>query len=1248
MKILAIRGNNLASLKGEFEVDFRAEPLASAGLFAITGPTGAGKSTLLDALCLALFERTPRLARVTGRGEIPDVGEHSTHVADPRTLLRRGATEGFAEVDYVGREGAAWRARWTVRRARNRQGGKLQNTELSLTRLADGQLVGGHTKKETLQAIEESIGLSFEQFTRAVLLAQNDFATFLKASDDERAELLQTLTGTQTYSQLSQLAYQRMRAEQDALARLQLQLADQAPLAPEVREARAAEAAALVATQAELARHKAALDARREWFRHLVTLQQAVAEAERKALDAHATRDAATPRRAQLARIEAVQPARPLLASLARLAAERAQAEQRREASADALAANREALAQRSARLDAANQQFTAAETRRRAAQPLLDQAKALDARIATLAPQHAAAAVAVQAAEARRAEADTHHRHTRSALEQLQRDLAAARDWLHAHPHERPLGEAWLRWDAAFAQAAQLAGQAAGAAAQRTGLTASLAALDTQLRSAGQLRQQHEAAEQQARAALATLVDAAQAVDPEALARHKAALEDCRDALAGAVRLAGQRGELERARQRLDTHRRAQQARLADSVARLGQASVARPALEQEFAAATRALEMARLVASDTAERLRAQLQPDAPCPVCGAVDHPYVAHSPQVDALLDGLAQGVTRAQAALQQLAREQGEAQAAQAAASAQLATLELEIAAHLDAAAGLQADWQAHPLLAELQGLHEAELPAWLAARQRETTTELDALLHTEARWRDSLRLRDAAQQAADAAARLLADTTRQLAGLELQHHGARQSLEDCRARLAELEQQLADQLTPLDEALAEPGWRDAWRADPAAFRARCEARAEAWLAYRQRVSDGEARAANLTVALAAADAAASQARQHSAAALDAARELAASLDADRQARAQLFDGAPTSATETALDQAIASGRAQLDQARQASQQAEAEAARLTEALRQHGLQRDALADGHAAAGQQLEAWLVAFNAGGQGGEPLDHAGLEALQAFDPAWIKAEAEALQALDQAIARADAVRHEAGRALEAHSAARPLDAPPDDSAEAVRLALAALDTEAARLADALADARLALARDDEKLARSASLRADIDTQAGKTRVWAQLGELIGSADGKKFRNFAQQLTLDVLLGYANRHLESLSRRYRLERLKDSLGLLVVDQDMGGEVRSVHSLSGGESFLVSLALALALASLSSHRVQVESLFIDEGFGSLDADSLLLAMDALDKLQAQGRKVGVISHVHEMTERIGTRIAVRRSGGGVSRVEVE
>lgn len=166
-------------------------------------------------------------------------------------------------------------------------------------------------------------------------------------------------------------------------------------------------------------------------------------------------------------------------------------------------------------------------------------------------------------------------------------------------------------------------------------------------------------------------------------------------------------------------------------------------------------------------------------------------------------------------------------------------------------------------------------------------------------------------------------------------------------------------------------------------------------------------------------------------------------------------------------------------------------------------------------------------------------------------------------------------------------------------------------------------------------------------KTELWGKLNDLIGSADGKKFRNYAQQFTLEVLLRYANHHLTGLSRRYRLERIADTLALMVVDQDMGDERRSVHSLSGGESFLVSLALALGLASLSSNRVRVESLFIDEGFGSLDADTLRVAMNALDHLQAQGRKVGVISHVQEMTERIAVQIQVQRQSGGQSRIEV-
>jgi exonuclease SbcC len=125
-------------------------------------------------------------------------------------------------------------------------------------------------------------------------------------------------------------------------------------------------------------------------------------------------------------------------------------------------------------------------------------------------------------------------------------------------------------------------------------------------------------------------------------------------------------------------------------------------------------------------------------------------------------------------------------------------------------------------------------------------------------------------------------------------------------------------------------------------------------------------------------------------------------------------------------------------------------------------------------------------------------------------------------------------------------------------------------------------------------------------------------------------------------------LARRYRLERVPGhDMELQVVDGDMGDEVRSVHSLSGGETFLVSLALALALSSIAAEKTQIGSLFIDEGFGALDPNALEIALAALESIQATGRRVGIISHVAGLAERIGVRVRVVAVGGGRSRVEV-
>ncbi|MCC8093979.1 MAG: AAA family ATPase, partial [Tannerellaceae bacterium] len=197
MKVLAICGRNLASLEGDFSIDFTVEPLVSTGIFAISGPTGAGKSTILDAMCLALFARTPRTDQAKENNvRVRDVDDQVLMQSDPRFLLRRGTASGYAQVDFLAMNGHRYRSRWSVGRAREKENGRLQNAQQTLFDLDKEEEVQG--RRSDIQArIIELIGLTFEQFTRSVLLAQNDFSTFLKAEQGEKASLLEKLTGTE-------------------------------------------------------------------------------------------------------------------------------------------------------------------------------------------------------------------------------------------------------------------------------------------------------------------------------------------------------------------------------------------------------------------------------------------------------------------------------------------------------------------------------------------------------------------------------------------------------------------------------------------------------------------------------------------------------------------------------------------------------------------------------------------------------------------------------------------------------------------------------------------------------------------------------------------------------------------------------------------------------------------------------------------------------------------------------------------
>lgn len=1248
MKILAIRGKNLASLSSEFVVDFASEPLASAGLFAITGPTGAGKSTLLDALCLALYENTPRLGRAGARGEsIPDVGDNAVSPSDPRTIMRRGSAEAFAEVDFLGSDGVGYRSRWSVRRANGKASGKLQASAVTLQRLDDAQALGAHTKTETLALIERAIGLSFEQFTRAVLLAQNDFATFLKASDNERAELLQTLTGSGTFSDISKQAFARMKAEKEALERLQLQLADQAPLAAGLRAEKEAAAKAHGDALQLLERQQREIEAQLHWVQQHGQLRDAAARAGKDVDDAKRAHDAAAARRRQLARIERVQDARPLFAESERLAREIAAAEK-------LVAVQHEELTQAQQQATAANdaavttaQQLVAAEAAQTAAQPQIDKAREVDTRIAALDPQHRAALAAHDAAGRRHAEAQAKLAAARKLCQENDAGVAAAASWLSANTRLRELAAGWQRWQALFEQAGRLNGE-------RQTLAGEIGELDTSARrSAATLAD--------ARAAVARLADArtlaeqdfsaavqaAAAIGGDDSGARRQASETRREQLLAAAGVWSRLGAAQQRQRQLATQRQQLAALVAGSAATRKELREQQPLAEREHAAAQRALDLARLAASANAESMRALLVADAPCPVCGASEHPYAGHAPAAAAMLDALAANVATAAAALATLTRRFATAESEGASAQKQLLAVDGELVELAGGVDELQRAWRANALAGELSALADEKRDDWFAQEQAAVAAHLQQIAGDEAKRRAVQQRREAAQAALAQASSALAAAQQNLIRSEAAQHAAIETQAAKRRRDGEAASQLAALLDQLDAVVAAAipaaDWRGQWQAQAADFVAACAAAVDCWLSWQKRHDDLAGRSDGLRVALAASEEASRNAASQLQ--IEAAKlaHCAADLRALHDERRALFAGRALAEVAAAFTLAVDVAKQKHTDATANAHKAGAARVRAHEAARQADAALAGNRRAHAAADARGDEWLRQFNAAAGDDEIVSPERLRELLALDGAQIASERESLQQLDRALASSAAVHAACRENLLKHESARPTDAGED----ALKEALAKTRADLAAAGEAQAQARLELAGDDQRRQKSQLLRAQIDAQGQRERVWAQLGELIGSADGKKFRNFAQQLTLDVLLGYANRHLESLSRRYRLERIKDSLGLLVVDQDMGDELRSVHSLSGGESFLVSLALALGLASLSSHRVRVESLFIDEGFGSLDSESLRVAMEALDNLQAQGRKVGVISHVQEMTERIGTRVQLRRLAGGLSRVVV-
>ncbi|MES2164767.1 MAG: SbcC/MukB-like Walker B domain-containing protein, partial [Pseudomonadota bacterium] len=840
---------------------------------------------------------------------------------------------------------------------------------------------------------------------------------------------------------------------------------------------------------------------------------------------------------------------------------------------------------------------------------------------------------------------------------------------WLAQHKQWQTMAQSWARWDVLFLQAGQAASQAeklssALARVQRN----AKAHRDDEAEASGKLAassvalQALEAQRQDAARALTTFQ-----VEQLQTSRHD--LERRRDQLAAAEKLWI---ELD-ARQSRHTHIQAQSAQLRQAV---DAAKIQLKTAEQEgvgilaaSSQAERSLKLAEAACAKNVESLRAALEDDTPCPVCGSNEHPYRHDNDGLHDMLAEFQAEVARCRQQLEANVNQQAAQRATEQASLEQLNALATEGRSVAQALERVAAAWHNHLHAAgrdEAASQLAASLPpepertGWFVAQLEMVRDALQAIERQERALHAARIARDQAQSAYDLAAaehtRLQSVASHAQTALA-QSNTEYKALDDQRIEVALTLSALLADLDPAFSGSDIPSddWKDDWKAGPARFYEARQAESRQWLT--QRAAYDERAAAIATVDVEVKALCEAQAK----AGLDAvnARVIYSSADAAlkdmQQQRMALWGGKEVRDVETALNAAIDAARERLAGLQTAAQQAAHARARADEALAQAAQRLAALHGASASAAAALSDWLAAFQQRqpDAGLRDLEH--LHALLAHSAEQVDAERAALQAIDRAADNAATVLAERLRQREQHQLSAPPERASEDEQTPIALLAAALNelaVERKTAHDHATALQLALAQDDAKRQQSQAMLAEIEQQEAIEQRWARMNDLIGSADGKKFRNYAQQFTLDVLLGYANAHLNHLARRYQLERIDNpaspSLALLVRDQDMGGEMRSVHSLSGGESFLVSLALALGLASLSSNRVRVESLFIDEGFGSLDAETLRVAMDALDGLQAMGRKVGVISHVQEMTERIAVKILVQPSAGGKSAVTVQ
>ncbi len=1250
MKLIKVIIYNLASLEGLHEIDFESEPLRSADLFSIVGETGSGKSTILDAICLALYGTAPRFEGALNfkyyHGEAVNKNQ-SLSPNDPRNILRRGTKSCSAEVWFQARDGEYYKAVWSCSFART----NYKDEERRFYRLKregtllkeDKELPIREKGSRGNTGLDRVIGLDYNQFTRTVMLAQNSFANFIKAKDEDKAILLEKLTGTRIYSVIAEKInafYKEAKTAKDELKN-EVDALGGNRLTKEELEKRVWEARQLETAYSDVEARLKALETHEKWCRQKTALGAAL-EKERQVLaEAKEQAEAVRELRSRLGEYDLATAIQNDFLDYQRLVRHKADLSARLTAYRETHLRLTQEMATKKELLEAVSGALLQAKRRQQELMPRLTLARQRKVELEALRKQGEEAGKQAREAVEALDRLEKQLRENRSALETTAKNLSEEQQRLEALAKHQKLIDSMAMVLTRLERLKKTVEERDRMEATIRKNSQSLAVEEKKRLDAQDKLEKLKAREQDLTRQERLLGDRLARYDLDKLRNDSAEATKRRQAGERCESLLEALGKNQKAMAAETVALRSLEEQLAEWEKREALLSRERELIQAVLPGLEEAYQLA---AGEGAEAMRATLRAGECCPVCGSREHPFAAQD-GAERYLSPIKTEIARKRNRQEEIRRELEDKRTGIRALYSRGVVRKGELAGSLDA---LRKERERS--LAEWEAFRQAyaELPAWESSAMTVVADLLAQFSEKARREEIEANERFRVYQAEQAQ---LTQIRQDKIKLET---SLRREEENCRAietRLTALNTTLAEQKNQQEKydmgirqekvelsdfLLSIPDWERRFSSDY-----------PVWIDQLKQLYDRFEQASNRRRDLLERQGQLNLLREDLKERIVTAQELLerrnrsleqarAAIGAGESAYRSVLDGKDPDLVENELNAAIRAQEKRKEQVDQEFNRLVEACGRQDESIKLTTRELENARTQETEKIGRINVWLEEQNRLEDACGQWNMDRLAWLFAPEREWRMAR-ERIRRLDESVQQAMGRVENCQKNLEEHERS---ESRTDESLETLLQAIKEeqvykedLDKrrkEVAGLLFAHQQAEKQVAERLPELRRREQLFVN----------WEKLNGILGNAEGKRFRETAQCFTLRFLVHQANAQLRLLNQRYSLEQVKDSLGIRVIDHDRADEVRNLSSLSGGETFLVSLGLALGLSSLSSRNIQISNLFVDEGFGTLDAENLNIVIDALSGLRTmQGKKVGVISHTPEMRERIHTQIQVIKAG---------